>query len=242
MALPGFSQFSPLHLIYLSVWLGLWIAIPLLGARVLNARQQKQIAIGLAVITIVQEAIDYLNRMTVRDLTLAVDLPLQFCHLAQIFSILLLFFRNPLLFELTYFWGLVGALQAMLTPDLNAFDNHLGLFLFFLHHGLLILIVLWLIFIAGQRCRPWAVPRIFLLTNLVMIPVGFLDWQADANYMYLRSSPVTNSPFISGPWPWYLVRIEGIGLIMMATLQLPMSLSRGKPFEFTKSGNSKRPA
>ena len=228
MSLPGFAQFSPLHVSYLLTWLALWIVVPTLGARVLSAAQQKHAATGLAVITVVQELVDYLNRIAVRDLSLAVDLPLQFCHLAQIFSVLLVFFRIPILFETTYFWGLAGALQAMLTPDLNAFNNHLGLFLFFLHHGLLILIVLWLIFVSGYRCRRWAVPRIFLLTNLIMIPVAFVDWLTDANYMYLRASPVTNSPFISGPWPWYLVQLELIGVVMMSLLQLPMSLARRK--------------
>jgi hypothetical integral membrane protein (TIGR02206 family) len=116
----------------------------------------------------------------------------------------------------------------MLTPDLNAFDSYLTVSLFFMHHGLLILIVLWLAFVAGCRCRPRAVLRIFLFTNLIMIPVGLLDWAIGANYMYLRASPVTDSPFISGGWPWYIVQIEGIGLLMMVFLQWPMTLARGR--------------
>jgi hypothetical integral membrane protein (TIGR02206 family) len=130
------------------------------------------------------------------------------------------------LFEVTYFWGIIGGSQAMLTPDLNAFDNHLTLFLFFMHHGLVILIVFWLVFVSGCRCRPWAVARTFLFTNLVMIPVALIDWVIDANYMYLRASPVTDSPFINFGWPWYILEIELIGLLMMSLLQLPMMLAR----------------
>ncbi len=226
MALPGFSLFSELHLTFLLVWLAVWIVVPLFGLRCLNFRHQTFAAIGLAWITIVQEAVDHLNRMAVRELTLIADLPLQFCDLAQIFAVVLLFFRIPLLFEVTYFWGLVGALQAMLTPDLNAFNNYLGLFLFFMHHGLLILVILWLVFVSGCRCRPGAVMRTFLLTNFIMIPVALVDWSINANYMYLRASPVTDSPFISGGWPWYILQIEVIGLVMMMILQFPMMISR----------------
>lgn len=226
--MPFFSLFSSVHLAYLFGWLGIWLVVPWVGLRYLGIRGRKIMPIVLAAITIVQEAIDYWNRMTMRDLSLIADLPLQFCHLAQIFSVVLLFFRVPLLFEVTYFWGLIGALQAMLTPDLNAFDNHLTLSLFFMHHGMLILIVLWLVFVAGCRCRPHAVIRTFLFTNLIMIPVGLVDWTIGANYMYLCSSPETDSPLISGGWPWYIVQIEGIGLLMMVCLQFPMMLARDR--------------
>lgn len=228
MDLFEFKLFSPMHLTFLLVWLGLWVFIPFIGRRFLGLKGQKTTAILLALITVVQEIVDYLNRMTVRDLTVVTDLPLQFCHLAQIFSVILLFAYNPLLFEVTYFWGLGGALQAMLTPDTNSFDNWLTLFLFFMHHGLLILIIFWLVFVTGYRCRPWAAIRVLVFTNVVMIPVGVVDWVFDANYMYLRESPVTDSPFISGAWPWYILKMEGVALVMMMILELPMIIARNR--------------
>lgn len=228
MAFPDFSLFSPVHLAYLAAWSVLWVIVPLIGLRCLNLRGRNITAIGLAWITVVQEAVDYLNRISIRELTILADLPLQFCHLASIFSVLLVFFRMPLLFEVTYFWGLIGASQAMLTPDPSAFDSHLTYFLFFMQHGMLILIVLWLVFVAGLRCRSLAVFRTFIFTNFIMIPVGLLDWVIGANYMYLRASPVTDNPFVWGGWPWYIVQIEGVGLLMMAFLQFPMMLARGR--------------
>lgn len=225
MVLEGFKFFSVLHVAYLLGWLALWCIVPFFG-RHLRPAHRIEVGIGLAWITIAQEVVDYLNRLSVRELSLIVDLPLQFCHLAQIFSVILLFVESPLLFEITYFWGLVGALQAMLTPDIQAFDSHLSLFLFFMHHGILILIILWLIFVNGARCRPGAVLRVFLLTNLIMLPVAGIDWIIDANYMYLRASPVSDSPFVEGAWPWYLIRIEAIGLVLMALLQIPMRFAR----------------
>ncbi|MGR9106305.1 MAG: TMEM164-related integral membrane acyltransferase [Gammaproteobacteria bacterium] len=230
MPLAGFSLFSAMHLAYLGAWVLLWVLIPWIGMRFLGLGGRRILATLLATITVVQEAVDYLNRMTVRDLNVLMDLPLQFCHLAQIFSLLLLFFRMPLLFEVTYFWGLIGALQAMLTPDLNAFENYLSLFLFFMHHGLLILIIFWLVFVVGYRCRPGAVTRTFFFTNVVMLPVALVDWSVGANYMYLRASPVSNSPFISFGWPWYILQIEIIGVLMMIVLQFPMRLARGSGF------------
>lgn len=225
MTLPGFSLFSQSHLAYLFAWFALWVVVPFIGRRYLGLKSQKKTAILLALITVVQEAIDYMNRIVVRDLTIVMDLPIQFCHLAQIFSVILLFFKIPLLFEVTYFWGLGGALQAMLTPDMNSFDSTLSLFLFFMHHGLLILVIFWLVFVTGYRCRPWAAFRVLIFTNLAMIPVAVIDWYSNANYMYLRASPVSDSPFISGDWPWYIMQMEVVALIMMTLLQLPMSIA-----------------
>src|SRR5207249_968980 len=49
---------------------------------------------------------------------LALSLPLQLCDVAIFIAAAALWTRHPLLVELTYFWGLAGTIQALLTPDL----------------------------------------------------------------------------------------------------------------------------
>src|SRR5438132_907921 len=46
-------------------------------------------------------------------------LPLQLCDVAIFVAAAALWSRNQLLVEITYFWGLAGTLQALLTPDLG---------------------------------------------------------------------------------------------------------------------------
>ena len=57
-------------------------------------------------------------------------------------------------YELSYFWGLCGTAEALVTPDVN-FDFPDGQFIvFFLGHALIIASVLFLTF--GMRMRPHA--------------------------------------------------------------------------------------
>lgn len=228
MNLENFELFGLQHLGYLAIWILFWTGLPYLGVRVFDQRARLCTVWLLALVTIAQEILDYGLRFEARSPDPALDLPLHYCHLAQIWSVILLFCRQSLLFELTYFWGLAGALQAMLTPDLNAFDSGLTLFLFFAHHGLIILIISWLVFVQGYRCRPWAVIRVLLMTNLIMLPVYYVDRSTGANYMYLVAPPHTDSPFISGGWPGYIFRMEAVALVMMSLLQLPMLLARSR--------------
>ncbi len=218
--------FGSLHLAYLYSWLTIWVLFPVIALKFMDKRGLKKLALALCVVTVFQEGVDYWARLRLRDLSLLLDLPLHYCHLAQIWSMILLFYRQQLLFEITYFWGLAGALQAMLTPDFNAFGGQLSVFLFFSHHGLLILTIFWLIFVMGYRCRRWAVIRVLLATNLIMILVYAVDSTIGANYMYLRKSPLSASPFIYGDWPDYILNMEVIALIMMALLQMPMTFDR----------------
>src|ERR1700736_3424306 len=54
----------------------------------------------------------------VPDAKFAQALPLQLCDITTLIAALALWFRRPLLVELTYFWGLAGSFQGLLTPDL----------------------------------------------------------------------------------------------------------------------------
>ena len=42
--------------------------------------------------------------------------------------------------------------------------------------------------------------------------------------MYLCEPPVTDSPFLFLPWPWYLLIIEVLALTFFALLYLPVHL------------------
>ena len=56
------------------------------------------------------------------------DLPFALCDIAILVAAAACWWQRPLLVELTYFWGLAGTLQAVVTPDLNAGFPHLVFF------------------------------------------------------------------------------------------------------------------
>lgn len=226
--LQGLQLFDTLHISYLLVWLVLWILIPFIGRKYLNKEQQK-IVIWIMIIFIVgQEGVDYWNRTQFRLLSLDLDLPLHLCHLSLIFSVILLLKPSQYLFEITYFWGLGGAFQTMLAPDMTDFDNHTAIFLFNAHHAMIILVCIWLAVVNNYRCRPGAIKRTFILTNIVIWPVWLIDWLTGGNYMYLMERPPTESPLVFGNWPWYIINLQIVAFILFNIINFPMIYFRRK--------------
>ena len=226
--LQGLQLFDVIHVSYLLAWLTVWVAVPFIGKKYLNREQQKMVLWAMLVFVVGQEVVDYWNRTQVRNLTLALDLPLHFCHLSLIFAVYLLIRPNKYLYEITYFWGLGGALQSMITPDMTDFDNYLAVFLFNAHHAMIILVCIWLAVINGYRCRKGAILRTMILTNIVIWPVWLIDWIVDANYMFLMERPPTESPLVFGDWPMYIINVEVVGFIICLILNLPMIYLRRK--------------
>jgi uncharacterized membrane protein YwaF len=61
-----------------------------------------------------------------------------------------------------------------------------------------------------------------ILTNIVIWPVWLIDWLVGANYMYLMERPPTESPLVFGDWPWYIINVELVGLLLSFIMYLPM--------------------
>ncbi|HEY6224540.1 MAG TPA: TIGR02206 family membrane protein, partial [Gemmatimonadales bacterium] len=66
---------------------------------------------------------------------LAYSLPLQLCDAAIFVAAAALWTRRQLIVELTYFWGLAGTIQALLTPDLPQHFPSYPYFQYYLAHG-----------------------------------------------------------------------------------------------------------
>ena len=154
-------------------------------------------------------------------------LPLQLCDVAAFVSAAALWTRQPLLVELTYFWGLAGTSNSLITPDLV---DHFPRFLFmqyYFAHGAIVAAALLLVI--GLRIAPrrGAVLRVSALTlGLAALDAG-VDVLTGANYMYLRYAPGVSSLLDAmGPWPWYLVGAAGLALAIFMALDLPFVLGR----------------
>lgn len=156
------------------------------------------------------------------------SLPVQLCDVGGFVAVAALLWRQLLLVEIAYFWGLGGTLQAVLTPDLG--DQHFPSFpylQFYVTHDLVILAALFLVIGLALYPRPGAVRRIFLLTLAFALVVGLLDLVTGGNYMYLRQVPASGSLLnLMGPWPWYIAAGAVLTLVVLAILNAPFRLSR----------------
>ena len=162
-------------------------------------------------------------------------LPLQLCDIVAFVAAAALWLRRPLLVELTYFWGIAGTANGLISPDVH---DHFPSYLFlqyFIAHGAIVAAALFLV--AGLRIAPrrGAVVRVIMLTlGLVAVDAG-ANLLTGGNYMYLRQTPaVPNLLDLMGPWPWYIVAASGLAVAIFVVLDLPFAMSRSR-------GSSVRP-
>jgi len=154
-------------------------------------------------------------------------LPLQLCDVVAFVAAAALWFQHPLLVELTYFWGLAGTANGLISPDLpDQFPSYLFL-QYFIAHGAIVAAALFLV--VGMRIAPrrGAVPRIFALTLALVVVDAGVNLLTGGNYMYLRHTPAVSSLLdLMGPWPWYMVAAAGLAIAIFVALDLPFMLRR----------------
>ena len=80
----------------------------------------------------------------------------------------------------------------------------------------------------GMVTTRGAILRTMLFVNLMGIPVATVNWLIGSNYMYLCTKPGVDSPFLVGDWPWYLLGLEVVALLLMAIASVPMLYLRRK--------------
>jgi hypothetical integral membrane protein (TIGR02206 family) len=156
------------------------------------------------------------------------SLPLALCDVALVVAAVACWFPSwSLGGELTYFWGLAGTLQAVLTPDLHVGFPSLEFVLFVVGHLGIVLAALYLV--VGLRIvpRPRAAVRVFAITVAYAAVIGAFNWLTGSNYMYLAAPPENPSLLsLLGPWPWYLLNATGVAIVLFAVLDAPFQHTR----------------
>ena len=180
--------------------------------------------IALAVIVVCAEVgwWTYLATTHTTGSDLASALPLQLCDAAIFIAAAALIFRKQLFVEVTYFWGLAGTIQAVITPDLPQHIPSFPFFEYYVAHGGIVAAAFFLVVGLGQWPRREAVLRIAMITVVYVLLVGAIDAATGTNYMYLRSKPASASLLdLLGPWPFYIAWASLVGVALLVILDAP---------------------
>jgi len=172
------------------------------------------------------EILDYANKAMIRDLRMALDLPLQICHFGYYGAMLALLNKKQLLFEFAYIVGFTGAFQAIITTSLHNVPNLIGVFTSHMQHSMIILMVVWLMSAHQMELRFRGVFCFFVLLNLLSIPIIGINHLIDGNYFFLRSPPLVDNPLLPQVWPDYIILTEIILIPYSLLLYLPFYLRR----------------
>jgi len=61
--------------------------------------------------------------------------------------------------------------------------------------------------------------------NIYMAAVGLVNWAIGSNYLFIAHKPETASLLdVLPPWPWYILYIEGLGILFVLLFYLPFAI------------------
>jgi hypothetical integral membrane protein (TIGR02206 family) len=226
-----FRLFGPSHLTVLAATAAVTAVLVLLARRARPAGRPGtdptagRVAWCLAALLLLDEAA-VLALDAHADLhSLKDHLPFQLCDWVIFAAVAALVWRRRLAYELAYFWGLSGTLQALLTPDLAEDFPSLHFVTFQVLHASVVVAVLYLTLGLGMRPRWRSLLRAWLWLQIYAVVTALVDWLLDSNYGYLRGKPAQASLYdYLGPWPWYLLSLEALALALFLVCYAPFAL------------------
>lgn len=153
--------------------------------------------------------------------------PLHLSGLSLLLTAYVLWTASDRAFQVAYFWVTVGASMSLITPDLGFGFPSLAFWSFYLAHSVPMFGIGYALFVYRLRPRPrsilvalvavWAVAALAAVWNLTF----------DTNFMFLSRKPYSATLLdYLGPWPWYLVTVNFVGLALFALAYLPFARSR----------------
>ena len=148
------------------------------------------------------------------------NLPLHMCGLSNLIACSVLFTKlNKRVFEFFYFAGIIGGIQAFLTPQINNFDGSTFEYIsYHTSHAGIILIPIFLLTNLKYSITKFSWFRVWVYLNIIIAFVMPLNFQIDSNYMYLVSPPNVDNPLLIGDWPYYIFFWEIIVILFTYTL------------------------
>lgn len=217
-----FGQFGTSHLAALAIALGAGLGLTAAARFYGSIGVVRTLSLGLASILVALWMIWLALLSRKEAFPVAMILPMHLCDWTTLVVIATLVSFNERTYELAYFWGFGGTLQALLTPDLNAGFPDPQFIIFFGLHGTVIASVLFLTLGLGMRPWPSSVPRVAFWSLVYLITAFSTDRLFHANFGYLVRKPTHPSllDFFS-PWPYYVGEMILVGGALILLLYAP---------------------
>src|SRR5213595_2702204 len=153
-------------------------------------------------------------------------LPLQLCDWAMVVIIIAMWTRRPRWFEVAYFWGIGGTVQAVLTPNLAYGFPDFRFFSFFISHCGIIIGIVFLMLTRRYRPEPMSLVRVWLWSEFYFVVTIVADQLTGYNYGFLLHKPEAFSilNFLSDSRPLYLLQMHGVALLFFLGLYAPFAV------------------
>jgi len=223
---PAFHPYGAAHLIVIFLTIALPFALATLVRRT-KSRLVERIIIGALSVLLVLNYIAYLDLIRRTGVvSWAQMLPMQLCDWAMVVIIVAMWTGNRSWFEVAYFWGIGGTVQAVLTPNLAYGFPDFRFFSFFISHCGIIVGIVFLMLTRKYRPYLFSIVKVFLWSELYFVVTMIVDAITGYNYGFLQHKPEAFSilSFLSDSRPLYLLQFHLLALVFFSVLYAPFAI------------------
>ncbi len=155
-------------------------------------------------------------------------LPLHLCTIMVWITVVSFLSGSQKFYGLVYFLGVAGGVQALLTPDAGSFGfPHFRFFQTMIAHGGVFLAGIYVVAVEKYRPSRHMVLRVFAALNVYAALVAIVNSRIGSNYLFVSRKPESASLIDLMPeWPWYILILEVLALMLLVALWLPFARSR----------------
>jgi hypothetical integral membrane protein (TIGR02206 family) len=196
----------------------LWI---MLGRKARTALQQQRIGLAMTCVGTFSWLYAEALMFGTDQAPVQSTVPLHLCYFLNFLLPVMVWLRSFKIFDIVYPIVMAGCLQALLTPDLTQAFPHYTNIRYWLVHITLVQSVLYAIFVYRFTPTPWSILKCALFLNLYALFVVPFNWWLDTNFLYLRAPARGSLMEWFGPWPWYLLHLEWLMLVLFTVVCAP---------------------
>ena len=223
---PVFRVFGFGHLVAILLIISIPVGFGFAVRRTKSARLDRAVAVGVALLLIANYVAYGIYLWQQPQFVLKQALPFQLCDWAMITVIVALLTRRLGWTEVSYFWGIGGTFQAILTPNLQVTFPDVRAISFFLNHGGIVAGVIFLLI--ARRFRPTlgSVWRTLAWSQLYLVSALLVDYLTGVNYGFLLHKPVVASllDYLPDTRWLYILGLELLALFFFAILYSPFAI------------------
>src|SRR2546428_4185207 len=224
---PQFHAYSPAHLTVIFLTIALPFVLAAIVRRTKSSRLERLTVATLSVLLVLNYAVYMTLVRSFGAVSWQQVLPLQLCDWGMVVVIVAMWAGSERWFEVAYFWGIGGTLQAVLTPNLHFGFPDFRFFSFFISHCGIIVGVIFLMLTHRYRPYPMSILRTFLWSELYFVITFVADAYTGFNYGFLLHKPEAFSilNFLSDSRSLYLVQMHGLALAFFLGLYAPFAIA-----------------
>ena len=150
---------------------------------------------------------------------LSKEIPVHLCSISGLICCIIMFLpksRRQFPFEFLFYCGIIGGIQAILTPLIDDYGGYNFFYIqFFFKHAMIIAFPIYLRNQLGMKLTKFSWIKTWIVLNILMFILIPLNNLLGSNYMYVNAPPAVDNPMVIGEWPTYLYWWEVFVLILI---------------------------